>query len=151
VFDQRRGDGHQAEYAARREAAERAIDQVRNAGGIDDEDRPARRDRADRPGDVVFALRIDAVHRAEGPGQLQPAINPINNDDLEQPQIAAPRTAARPTAPAPRTAIAEPGGGFRPFITVPAPVWMQQPSGPRILSGTSFGILTVFRSPAKAK
>src|SRR5690606_12369267 len=51
------------------------------------------------------------------------------------PAARAAITALRPTAPAPITAKVEPTPTFSARRTVPAPVWMPQPSGPRSSSG----------------
>lgn len=53
------------------------------------------------------------------------------------PVTCAASSAADPTAPAPKIAKDDPAGGARELSTAPAPVWMPQPSGPRISSGTS--------------
>lgn len=66
------------------------------------------------------------------------------------PTAFAASTAERPTAPPPKIAMLAPAGTFSEFITAPAPVWMPQPSGPRISSGASWGTFTALPSRAMA-
>ena len=60
--------------------------------------------------------------------------------------MRAASTAASPTAPAPKTAMLEPARGRKTFSTEPAPVWIPQPKGAAISSGTSSGTLTTVLS-----
>ncbi len=57
-------------------------------------------------------------------------------------------TAATPTAPAPKTAIDEPGLGCSTLSTPPAPVWKPQPKGPARRRSSDGSIFTTARSGA---
>ena len=63
-----------------------------------------------------------------------------------QPAITAPMTAARPTPPAPNTAMLAPAGGASAVSTAPAPVCRPQPNGPSNSSGARSETLTAPRS-----
>ena len=63
--------------------------------------------------------------------------------------MCAASTAARPTEPAPKTAMLDPARTSREFITQPAPVWIPQPNGASISSGSDLGTFTRFRSAAR--
>ena len=54
------------------------------------------------------------------------------------PTMRAAMTAARPTAPVPKTAMPAPAGTASEFMTVPAPVCRPQPSGASSARGRSF-------------
>ena len=65
------------------------------------------------------------------------------------PTMRAAMTAARPTAPVPKTAMPAPAGTASEFITVPAPVCRPQPRGARSSSGSSRGTMTTLRLVAR--
>ena len=66
------------------------------------------------------------------------------------PATRAAMIAARPTAPAPKTAIDEPARTLIAISTEPAPVWIPQPSGPRISRGSQRSMTTALRGVAIA-
>ncbi len=55
-------------------------------------------------------------------------------------------TAARPTAPAPKTATVSPGPAPKEWRTAPAPVRKPQPSGPSSSRGREASTRTAFRA-----
>jgi hypothetical protein len=65
-----------------------------------------------------------------------------------QPAICAAITAARPTAPAPNTAMLLPAGGRMTFSTEPAPVWIPQPNGAATSKGIASSSARMLRSRA---
>ncbi len=58
-----------------------------------------------------------------------------------QPDRRAAMIAAKPTEPAPKTAMLLPAGGRSELSTEPAPVWMPQPNGATTSNGMSVGQL----------
>ena len=67
-----------------------------------------------------------------------------------QPDSLAAMIAARPTEPAPNTAMLLPAGGRSELSTDPAPVWMPHPNGATTSNGMSLVSLTALRTLAIA-
>src|SRR5258707_2452735 len=69
---------------------------------------------------------------------------------VSAPATTPPRTAASPTAPAPKIARLEPGCTSSELSTAPAPLWMPQPSGANTFSGRVLSTTTTLRLVAMA-